>query len=56
MQLILQPVVPLSATLQTKDFDLIQAVVGSKTARHWPASRKERSKLSGTSYLIEQLN
>jgi hypothetical protein len=31
VQSILQPAVPLSAPLQTKDFDLIQAVVGSKT-------------------------
>jgi hypothetical protein len=31
VQSILQPLVPISAILQTKDFDLIQAVVGSKT-------------------------
>ena len=30
-QSILQPLVPISAILQTKDFDLIQVVVGSKT-------------------------
>ena len=31
VQSILQPLVPISAILQTKDFDLIQVVVGSKT-------------------------
>ena len=31
VQSIVQPLVPISAILQTKDFDLIQAVVGSKT-------------------------
>jgi hypothetical protein len=31
VQSILQPRVPLHATLQTNDFDLIRAVVGSKT-------------------------
>ena len=31
VQSILQPLVPISAILQTKDFDLIQAVVGNKT-------------------------
>ena len=31
VQSIVQPLVPISAILQTKDFDLIQAFVGSKT-------------------------
>ena len=31
VQSVLHPLVPLSATPQTKDFDLIQAVDGSKT-------------------------
>ena len=31
VQSILQPLIPLSVAFQTKDFDLIQAVVGSKT-------------------------
>jgi hypothetical protein len=31
VQSILQPLIPVSVTFQTKDFDLIQAVVGSKT-------------------------
>jgi hypothetical protein len=43
VQSILQPLVPLSATLQTKDFDLIQAVVGSKTVIDLPQGKKRVS-------------